>query len=368
MKILFINLSAPRFTVATPDAAPLGGSESAVCYLARALAARGHGVTLAANLPQDTAGTVMGVAHVAPDALRAPGFFAARAFDVIVLCNAPAAAAPVKAAAPDARILFWAHALPDQPSMQALHQPETKRAIDAAIFVSRWQQNEIETAFGPSHQPYVIGNGIAPVFENMFADADALRRAKQNRAAYTATPFRGLSVLVRAMDGFDGDTNLDVFSSMGVYQGDDSDYAGLFARAAQNPAIACHGAVAQSALASALRHDAFLFYPCIYRETFCTSVAEAMAAGMQIVATDLGALRETTMGFADLVDMTMRDGGVDGDALTQHFRAAMRRAVDAFINDRGWAERLFEQSQRASRDYGWAARATAWEAALRNLV
>ena len=35
MKILFVNLSGLRFTVATPDQEPLGGTKSALCYLAR---------------------------------------------------------------------------------------------------------------------------------------------------------------------------------------------------------------------------------------------------------------------------------------------------------------------------------------------
>ncbi len=53
VKILLLTASPIRFTVATPGTTPLGGTESSVAYLARALAARGHAVSLVAQLPPD---------------------------------------------------------------------------------------------------------------------------------------------------------------------------------------------------------------------------------------------------------------------------------------------------------------------------
>jgi glycosyltransferase involved in cell wall biosynthesis len=361
VKILFVNLSALRFTAATPDHAPLGGSESALCYLARQLARRGHDVSLAAHMPEGAAGLVENIRHYPVATLKDAGFFAAQKFEIIVICNAPAAAAPLKALSPGSRILFWAHVLPDQPSMQVLQQPQAKDALDATVFVSAWQRFEIERAFGPFKNAVLIGNGIAPAFENMFASKDDLLRAKKNRAAYTATPYRGLKVLVRAMEGFDRDIKLDIFSSMKVYQSADDDYAALFRQAAQNPAIACRGSVTQAELARHLRETSFLFYPSIYPETFCIAAAEAMAAGMKLVTTQLGALPETTMGFADLVPVTSSDG----DALVHSFRAAMRQAADQFaVDPNAWADERFVQMQRVNAAYSWAARAGEWERML----
>ena len=53
MRIVFIDLPTNMtFNVGTPEQQPLGGMASCVCYLARALAARGHDVTLVATLPE----------------------------------------------------------------------------------------------------------------------------------------------------------------------------------------------------------------------------------------------------------------------------------------------------------------------------
>ena len=365
MKLLFVNLSSLKFTVQTPDQSPLGGSESALCYLARALAARGHQISLIANLPETQNFLIETVAHYPVATLKDLAFFAAEKFDAIIICNAPAAAAPLKAAAPSSRILFWAHALPDQPAMQSLALAQTKQAIDAALCVSSWQQSEIERAFGPFRHSAVIGNGIAPAFENMFASPDDLFRSKQNRAAYTTTPYRGLAVLLRAMQGYGGAAQLDIFSSMRVYQADDTDYTLLFAEAAQNPAITLHGSVTQSELARHLRATAFLFYPCIYPETFCITAAEAMAAGLKIVSTALGALSETTAGYASLVPLTSSDG----DVLVKDFRAAMQTAEREFAADPlAWAQQAFAQSQYANRVFTWKQRASEWEEQLRALL
>jgi glycosyltransferase involved in cell wall biosynthesis len=245
--------------------------------------------------------------------------------------------------------------------MQSLAQSQVIDAIGRVIFVSAFQQSEVERVFGSFRTASVIGNGIAPAFEHMFTSPDELLHAKLNRAAYTATPYRGLAVLVRAMKGFARATTLDLFSSMRVYQSTDDDYAALFKQAAQNPAITQHGSLRQGELAQALRSCAFLFYPSIYPETFCIAAAEAMAAGMKVVTMRLGALEETTMGFADLVPLTTNDG----DALALTFQSAMYRAVDHFTaQPQEWAQEMFAQSQRANELFTWASRAQMWEKIL----
>ena len=48
-----------------------------------------------------------------------------------------------------------------------------------------------------------------------------------------------------------------------------------------------------------------LFYPNTYSETCCTSVLEAMACRCNIISSNLGALSETSNGFANLFELNI---------------------------------------------------------------
>lgn len=348
MKLLFVNGSRLRFTVQTPAREPLGGSESAAAYLARALAARGAAVTLMANLPDSAGGMIEGVAHVPLAEAQNPAFFAAQEFDAVITLSAPQAMAHMKQMAPQACHVAWLH-LPPTPAVRELVLKHAG-AMDWCVFVSQTQAR----AVGFPGRAHVIGNAIAPAFENLFASADALRNAKQNRAAYTSVPDRGLEVLAAVIAQARLETEFDIYSGMRLYQRADDPFAPLFAKLRNLPHCHLHGALGQEALAQALKPAAFLAYPCIVGETYGIAVQEAMAAGLNVITTDLGHLPHTSMGFADIVPY--------GDNLAGRFTAQLEQTVAHFQTDpAGWAEERLAQVQAVNRDCTWAVRAREWE-------
>jgi glycosyltransferase involved in cell wall biosynthesis len=348
MKLLLVNGSRLRFTVETPAAEPLGGTESACAWLARALAARGHDTSLMAHLPEGAAEQIAGVHHVPIAAAQDAGFFAKSHFDVVITLSAPQAAQLMKQMAPDALHVAWLH-LPPSPAVRDLinkHRP----FMEWAVFVSQTQAQAVGYT-GPSH---VIGNGIAPVFENLFASAAELLAAKQNRAAYASVPDRGLDVLADVMAQTKLETEFDIYSGMRLYQESEDSFAPLYARSKALPRCHYHGALGQTALAEALKPAAFLAYPCTVGETYGIVVQEAIAAGLKVVTTDLGHLRHTTMGFADLV--------TPGPGLAARFTTQLEQTVGQFLTDpRSWAEERFAQARAVNRDCSWAVRAKEWE-------
>jgi glycosyltransferase involved in cell wall biosynthesis len=357
MNLLFLTGCPIRFTVATPGAVPLGGTESSVAYLARQLAARGHAVTLVTQLPPHTPEMVMGVRHAPlPEAGDDPAFFAAGNFDAVIAVSCPILAPHLRQIAPRALQVHWIHMMPDQPNLAPLRGVAS--LIDCAVFVSEFQRAAIR--FPGATQ--VIGNGIAPAFENMFASAADLKAAKQNRAAYTSTPFRGLDVLAQAFPLAGGETQLDVYSGMAIYHEAETRFAALYEQLRNTPRCHMHGPLGQDALAGKLRPVSFLAYPSIFTETYCIAALEAIAAGLRVVSTDLGALKETTLGFADLLPLPAQGGR---EALAPLFAAHLKQAVDRFLADRdGWAEERFAQACEVSRRCAWSTRAQEWEAFL----
>ncbi|HEY1877877.1 MAG TPA: hypothetical protein VGG66_10425, partial [Rhizomicrobium sp.] len=84
MKLLLVNGSRLSFTVETPAHEPLGGSESACAWLARALAARGHHTSQMAHLPAAAPDEIAGVHHVPIATAQDAGFFAKSRFDAVI--------------------------------------------------------------------------------------------------------------------------------------------------------------------------------------------------------------------------------------------------------------------------------------------
>lgn len=355
MKLLLVNGSRLRFTVETPAHEPLGGSESACAWLARALTARGHHVSLMAHLPDGAAGEIAGVRHVSLAAAQDFAFFAKSRFDAVITLSAPQAAQLMRQMAPDALHVAWLH----QPPNDAVKALINKHApfIEQAVFVSQTQAAAVGYA-GPHH---VIGNAIAPAFENLFASADEILATKQNRAAYASVPDRGLEVLAEVMAQTRLDTQFDIYSGMRLYQQPEDGFAPLYARLKALPDCHYHGALGQAALAQAFKSIAVLAYPCTVGETYGIVVQEAIAAGLKVVTTDLGNLRHTLMGFGDLV--------APGPRLAARFTAQLEKTVGAFLVDpRGWAQERFAQMQAVNRTCSWAVRAKEWEEFLSRAI
>lgn len=352
MKLLFVCNNPVRFTAATPQHQPLGGTESAIAWLTRQLAERGHDVTLLTSLPPGTPPLVAGVRH-ADLAPGAPDIFAGADFDAVIAAGMPGSAEALKAAAPRALQVGWLHLLPQQPDMAAF--PRMSAFMDCAVFVSQTQRGQAKFSC-PSQ---VIGNGIAPGFENMFASAAELAAAKQNRAVYTSIPDRGLDVLADAFAAAKIETSLDVYSDMRLYQKEDGELAPLYARINALPRCRHHGALSQGELPSAISSAAFLAYPGTLPESWCNVAVEALAAGLKVVGTAIGALPESTQGFADLLPIPP---GTDRTGLAALYAPFLERSVaDYLARPDAWAEERFAQSQAINRDCSWAARAGQWE-------
>jgi len=359
MKLLFANHQPVRFHVETPAHEPLGGTESCIAWLSRQLAERGHDVTLMTTLPPGTPERLQGVRHLPLEAVQDSALFATQDFEAVIAVGSLGLAETLRARAPRALQVAWLHALPDQAGMKPL--AAMAPFIDQVVLVSEYHRRAVRFAGAT----YVIGNGIAPAFENLFASADELGAAKQNRAAYTTTPFRGLNVLCAAFGQARIGTALDVWSGMRIYQDSDAPFEPLYATVRATPRTTLHAPIGQADLAAALKPVAFLFYPSVFFETYCISALEAIAAGLKVVTTDIGALSETTLGFAELVPAL----GLPPEALVRAYTAAIERAEAHFLADpQAWSEERFAQSREVVRRGNWAARAAEWEAFLATAI
>ena len=344
MKICLLSLSGLTFDVTTPEHTPLGGTESCFCYLARELA-KTHEVTLVSRNVPDA--TLMNVRH--------SNEMLAHEYDVVI-SNAPI---EFTGNGKKPYYIFWNHLAHFDAAVKGLLFRDVMEGIDCIVYVSQWQKNECEKWFGKAKKTVMIGNGLTPSFENMFESADEMvvykTLAKVPTAVYTSTPYRGLRMLPQVMDGLRG-IRLEVYSGLTVYQGDDTGYQGVY-DSLRRPDTTYVGNVSQVELAWRLRGASFMFYPCVFPETFCIAALEAMAAGLEVVTSNIGALPETLAGHGWMVD----DCQLSLDAFVERFCHAINAAKASQADRDEHAARKWAQVQYVNENCTWRVRAKEWE-------
>jgi glycosyltransferase involved in cell wall biosynthesis len=163
-------------------------------------------------------------------------------------------------------------------------------------------------------------------------------------------------VLLKAWDQLrPAEAELHIWSSMRLYGPDqlDDEYRSLYEFADTLPGVIYHGIVPNEELRLALRDIHFLTYPSTFPETSCLSVIEAMATGCRVVAPYLGALPETTAGYARLYSSR-----ADED---EHAAAFSRVLAAELANPwNGDPELVADQQRHCGAIYGWARREHEW--------
>jgi glycosyltransferase involved in cell wall biosynthesis len=361
MQIGFINFSGLKYDTNTPYKKPLGGSESTMCYLSEELAKNGQQVTLFTGVNRKA--TVRGVKCLPLNKLSEDTL---KALDVLVVQNSPLQGFQIKPLLrPATKLVLWIGHAHDQPAVQPMYKKEICNAYDAFVFVSQWQRNCYAKLFPiPRKKMLILRNAISPVFENIFGTKGNIISPKTMPPilAYTTTPFRGLDLLIRIFPQIRKlapGTTLRVFSSLKVYQvperEDRRNYGKLYRLCQKTSGVKYVGSVSQTKLAEELRKVSIFVYPNTFAETSCISIMEAMAAGCQIVTSNLAALPETTAGFADLISLR-----TDIEIYLKKFIQKVVVSLNNLKQGRILEKKLKKQVDFVNKNYTWKVRAGEW--------
>lgn len=195
------------------------------------------------------------------------------------------------------------------------------------IFVSNWQKNRFIQQYNLDYEKcHVIQNAIS---DKINLDLPILKNKhdKTKTLVYMSSPYRGLLIayeLFKQIKQIIPDVKLKVFScfnrdfndkyisskkvplpiknknSFQVNNELDKFYKPLYDLLINDQNIEYYGSVPQNVVFEHLNDSMILFYPNTYPETCCTSILEAMAHRCNVITSDLGALPETSNGFASL--------------------------------------------------------------------
>ena len=260
--------------------------------------------------------------------------------------------------------VVWQHLSYDQPNVQYMRDRKFVDSIDYFIYVSHWQYNKFREHFQiPEYKSFIIKNAT-PAFE-VKPKSDVISPViPQNKVKllYTSTPWRGLAILIKAVDILNktrNDFELDIYSSTRIYgdafeEAEKGKFDALFNKCKGTDNVNFRGYGLNSQIREALEDTHVYVYPSIFEETSCLAVIEAMSAGCHVVTTNYGALPETCGEFATMIEF---DSNIQN--LIERYAQTLNSVIDNYKNN-VYKEDLEMQIKYYNKYYSWNTRITEW--------
>jgi glycosyltransferase involved in cell wall biosynthesis len=207
----------------------------------------------------------------------------------------------------------------------------------------------------PPHKCAVIKNAI-----EHFPGRAVYQKGQKLKLIYTSTPWRGLSVLLGAMQLIKNPLiELDVYSSTQIY-GDafkdknDDMYKPLYDQAKKLPNVNYIGYASNEDIMKKMSEYHIFAYPNIWEETSCMSAIEALGSGLHGIVTNYGALFETCSEWPTYVqyDTNYRN-------LSKCFAYAIEGITDQ-LHTKGMQNLLDAQVSFYNKFYKWENRKHEW--------
>lgn len=323
---------------------PLGGTESAMIYMARQLALQGHRVSVFCVARSE--GIIDGVNYY--DKSKFERYASLHTIDVLIAIRQLFTLLVKRWAkcqiylTPDANDQpHYNHAVmldvdtPNQTHKVCLYTIELiQKNCDALFFVGHWQAELFTQAYhlDPS-KVFVAYNGVD---EDIF-HSDKSFHQREAQMVYCSTPFRGLKQLLQFFPQIRQKVphaRLAVLSGMQIYgcslEYDQSRYGDIYELADQ-PGVTMHGPLAKPEMASILSQSRLLAYPNTFKETFCIAALEAQASGLPVVSSNLAAMKERV---CHKIDGFLIDGNPNETAYQNLF---VDHCVQLLTNETLWA-------------------------------
>jgi glycosyltransferase involved in cell wall biosynthesis len=262
--------------------------------------------------------------------------------------------------------ILWQQNSYDQPNLAPwFKDKDNHKKYDWYVFNSHWCYEKFRMMFDiPTHKCLVIKNAIDKIEPRKldYTKGDPVK------LIYTSTPWRGLNVLLAAMQLLNNkNVHLDVYSSTQVY-GDqfkeinDVKFQDLYNQAKSLKNVSYIGYKPNEFIKDNLKNYHMFIYPNIWEETSCIAAIEAMAAGLYCVTTDYGALFETGAEFITYVPFEK-----DYIRLAHTIASVIDVAADR-LGDDGVKDHLKMQIEYTNKFYSWDLRKSIWNRFLQGVI
>ena len=250
--------------------------------------------------------------------------------------------------------ILWVQHFVNQKEIENLGSKNYIDALDYIVFNSNWNFEKFYYQFKiPESKSLVIKNAVEKIeFQEKPKDKINL--------IYHTTPWRGLVHLLKIFKDLNLEkVELTICSSTKIY-GKKFDevyakkYENIFNECKNTKNVNYLGFIDNKKIIELLKKTHIYAFPSIWPETSCISAIEAMAAGCEIVSTNLGALYETCTPFGTLVGFDR-----NFDNLEKKYSKALLKSIKNYWSEES-QEKLKLQYKTINTTYSWDIRSLEW--------
>ena len=257
--------------------------------------------------------------------------------------------------------ILWMQHYVNQKETENLKNKEYINKLNYIVFNSNWNFENFKIQYKiPENKSIVLRNAINKIdFKNKTKDKISL--------IYHTTPWRGLELLLKVFKKINKENvELNICSSTIIYgkkfhDSYEKKFQKLFDDCKNTKNVNFHGYKSNSSILEMLKEVHIFSYPSIWTETSCIAAIEAMAAGCEVVTTNLGALKETCSPFAKFVNFEKNLHNLELNYLSS--------LIDSINNF--WSEdnqqKLKTQREKINQIYSWETRKVEWTDFLKKI-
>ena len=251
--------------------------------------------------------------------------------------------------------VLWVHHFVNQPEIKNLGSKDYVDKLDWIVFNSNWNFEKYVYQFKiPESKSLVIKNAIEKIdFQKKPEDKINL--------IYHTTPWRGLVHLLNVFKSLDlENVELNVCSSTKIYG---KKFNNIYAKKYENIFNDCKtikninylGFVDNKKIIELLKKMHIFAHPSIWHETSCIAAIESMAAGCEVVSTNLGAMFETCSPFGKLISFDR-----NFDKMESIFKNVLLSSINNFWSNENQTK-LELQRETINLLYSWETRSNEWK-------
>ena len=254
--------------------------------------------------------------------------------------------------------VLWMHHFVNQKEAQNLGSKDFINKLDWIVYNSNWNfEKHIYQFKVPESKCLVIRNAIESInFED--------KPKEKINLIYHTTPWRGLSHLLKVFKNLNlENVELNVCSSTIIYgkKFDDAvgkTYENIFDECKKTKNVNYLGYLDNKKIIQLLKKMHIFTHPSIWPETSCVAAIEALAAGCQVVTTNLGALYETCSPFGTFVNFDRNFNNLE-----KRFSNTLVKSIKNYWSENN-QNNLKLQRQIINNTYSWDVRSIEWKSFL----